>query len=112
MLTEREDIAIAQLAIYIPSIFIAIYVSFRHGFVRQLGWVYLVIFGGLRTAGAAIEILSVKHPTSRTDATWAAILSSIGLSPLLLAALGLLKRVYGFNSQLLAFGASILVTAT
>lgn len=112
MLTEREDIAIAQLAIYVPSIFIAIYVSFRHDFVRQRGWVYLVIFGRLRTAGAAIEILSVKHPTSRTDATWAAILRSIGLSSLLLAALDLLERVYGFNSQLLAFEASILLTAT
>lgn len=97
MLTEREDIAIAQLAIYVPSIFIAIYVSFRHDFVRQRGWVYLVIFGRLRTAGTAIEILSVKHPTSRTDATWAAILRSIGLSSLRLAALGLLESVYGFQ---------------
>lgn len=94
MLPEREDIAISELAVYLPAIAIAVFVSIRHGFIKQFAWIYLIIFCGLRIAGAAITILSIKHPTNRTDATWGAILGSIGLSPLFMAILGLLKRLY------------------
>ena len=94
MVTEREAIDIAIIAIYIPSIVAAVFVSIRHGFVRQLGWVYLLIFCALRIAGGAVGILSVHNPKSISDAEWAAILSSVGLSPLLLASMGLLQRVY------------------
>ncbi|KAK4696221.1 hypothetical protein P7C71_g1666, partial [Lecanoromycetidae sp. Uapishka_2] len=93
MLSEREDIAISQIAVYIPALVVALYVTIRHGFVRQMGWVYLVIFCVLRIAGAIMQVLSAQHPTNREYATWGAILGSIGLSPLLLAAIGLLKRV-------------------
>ena len=93
MLSEREDIAVAEIAVYIPFICFAIFVCIRHGFIRQLGWFYLVTFCALRIAGGIFGVLYAKHPTSRTDATWSAILGSIGLTPLILAALGLLKRV-------------------
>ena len=93
MLPEREDIGIAQIAVYLPSLIAAIYVSVRHGFVRQLGWLYLLTFCVIRIAGAVMQILSVKHPTNRTDATWGAILGSVGLSPLILCSLGLLQRM-------------------
>lgn len=53
MLSEREDIAIAQIAVYLPALVVAIYVSVRHGFVRQMGWVYLVIFCVLRIAAVS-----------------------------------------------------------
>lgn len=92
MLPERENIAIAEIAVYFPAIALALYVFVRHGL--KLGWIYIVVFCGLRIAGAIMTILSVKHPTSITDATWGAILGSIGLSPLLLAALGILDRLY------------------
>ena len=93
MLSERENIAIAELAVYIIAILFAIAILFRHGFSKGRPWIYLVVFCGLRIASAAFGILSANHPTSRSDATWASILGSIGLSPLLLVASGLLKRV-------------------
>ena len=93
-LTTREAIAVAELVVYIPAFAIALFVCFRQGFTRQLGFLYLVIFSAIRTAGAVVEILSQQNPTNTSDAEWAGILSSIGLSPLLLASIGLLKRTY------------------
>ena len=94
MLSEREDIAIAELAVYIPSILLAITIIFRHGFSKGRPWIYLILFYALRIASAVLEVISSNHPTNRDDATWTAILGSIGLSPLLLVASGLLRRVY------------------
>jgi len=93
MLSFEESIAIAEICVYIPIFFLAIVVIFRHGFHRQLGWIYLGIFCIIRLAGAAFKILESQHPTDKTDIEWASILQSIGLSPLLLASLGILKRV-------------------
>ncbi|CAF9925420.1 hypothetical protein IMSHALPRED_006468 [Imshaugia aleurites] len=96
MLSERENIAIAELAVYILAIIAGIAVIFKHGFKKGRAWMYLVTFSGLRIASAIFEIESVNNPTDRTDATWTSILGSIGLSPLLLAASGLLRRVNDF----------------
>ncbi|KAL6713245.1 hypothetical protein ACLMJK_009366 [Lecanora helva] len=96
MPSERENIAIAEVAVYSIFIFPAIYVCIRHGYIRQLGWLYLVIFCGLRIAAGIMGIEFAKHPDSRTDGTWSAILGSIGLSPLLLVGIGLLERINGF----------------
>ena len=94
MLPEKENIAIAELVIYIPFLLTALFVARKHGFKRGSGFLYLVIFCGLRIAGAILSIISVHHPDNRTDAQWGAIIGSIGLSPLLLASFGLLNRVY------------------
>ena len=93
MLSEKENIAIAELAVYIPSIILAIAIIFKHGFSKGRPWIYLILFCGLRIASAVMEVLSADNPTSREDATWTAILGSIGLSPLFLVASGLLSRV-------------------
>lgn len=98
MLSEKESIAIAELVVYIPSIFLAIAVIFKHGFRKGRSWMYLIVFCGLRIASAILEILSAKNPTNRTDATWTAVLGSIGLSPLFLVTTGLLSRVYAYPS--------------
>ncbi|KAJ5901619.1 hypothetical protein N7495_002147 [Penicillium taxi] len=88
-----EHIAIAELVIYIPVAILTIFVVFRHGFHKQLGWIYLAIFSGIRIGGAVMEILSHKNPGNANDKEWALILQSVGLSPLLLSTLGLLKRI-------------------
>lgn len=108
MLSERETIAIAELAVYIPSILLAIAVIFKHGFSKGRPWAYLIIFCGLRIASAVLEVLSSDHPTSRSDATWTAILGSIGLSPLFLVASGLLRRVYIYPRWHFAFKAKLM----
>ncbi|KAJ5556174.1 hypothetical protein N7494_000089 [Penicillium frequentans] len=93
MAVTAEHIAIAELVIYIPVTLLAIFVVFRHGFHKQLGWIYICIFGVIRIAGAIMEVLSSKHPDNANDKEWAVILQSVGLSPLLLSTLGLLKRI-------------------
>lgn len=90
----KENIAIAELAVYIPSVALAIGIIFGHGFSEGRPWIYLILFCGLRIASAILGILSAKNPANRDDATWTAILGSIGLSPLFLVASGLLRRVY------------------
>lgn len=92
-MTTAENIAIAELVVYIPIALLTLLVIFRHGFHKQLGWIYLSIFSGIRIAGAIMEILSTKNPNNENDREWAIILQSVGLSPLLLATLGLLKRM-------------------
>ncbi|CAI7630901.1 unnamed protein product [Penicillium glandicola] len=98
-IVTAEHIAIAELIIYIPTALLTIWVVLRHGFHRQLGWIYLSIFSGIRVGGAVMEILSTKNPNNANDKEWAVILQSVGLSPLLLSTLGLLKRVFDEISQ-------------
>lgn len=93
MVSTVEAIAYAEICVYIPIFFLTAFVVFRHGFQKQLGWIYLAIFSVIRLAGAGFKIAQSHNPTNKTDIEWAAILSSVGLSPLLLASMGLLKRV-------------------
>ncbi|PYI01880.1 hypothetical protein BO78DRAFT_411112 [Aspergillus sclerotiicarbonarius CBS 121057] len=89
-----KHVAIAELVVYIPTALVTLLVVLRHGFHKQLGWIYLFIFSGIRIGGAVMEIISEKHPDNSSDVEWAIILQSVGLSPLLLSSLGLLKRVF------------------
>jgi hypothetical protein len=99
MVTASEGIAIAEICIYSPIFILTLITLFRHGIKRQSGWIYLAIFCLVRIAGALFEVETTKHPRDVTDAEWAAILQSVGLSPLLLASFGLLKRVIDLVSH-------------
>ncbi|OCL03690.1 hypothetical protein AOQ84DRAFT_325530 [Glonium stellatum] len=93
MVDSREALAIAQLVIYIPVFLCVIFIIFRHGFNKQAGWRFLGILCLVRIVGSYFEIAAVHHPDNKTDVEWSAILQSVGISPLLLTALGLLKRI-------------------
>jgi hypothetical protein len=93
-IVTRENIAIAELVIYAPVALISLFVVLKHGFHRQLGWIYLFILSGIRIAGGVMEILSHNNPSNTNYEEWAVILQSVGLSPLLLSSLGLLKRMF------------------
>jgi hypothetical protein len=84
-MTLTAALSTAQLAIYAPFTFPLLYNLHRHGKHGLLGWLYLLIFITLRMAGSA---LSISSPTSST----ALVISNIGLSPLLLGALGVLHE--------------------
>ena len=99
MISTQEAIAIAEICVYTPIFLLTVIIVFRHGFKRQSGWIYLAIFCLVRIAGAAFKIESAENPHDKDDAEWAAILQSVGLSPLLLASLGLLKRVTDLVSR-------------
>jgi hypothetical protein len=81
-------LSVAELAIYISLAFPTVYLIIKHGRQRLLGWLFLFIFCTLRIIGGALAINS-SSPTAN-------IISSVGLSPLLLAASGILHeaRVY------------------
>ena len=93
MVDSKEALAIAQLAVYIPVLICAIFIIFRHGFNKQVGWRFLGILCLVRIVGSCFEIAAIHHPDNKTDVKWSAILQSVGVSPLLLTALGLLKRL-------------------
>lgn len=75
----------AQLAIYAILSLPTIYILVRHGKPGLLGWLYLLIFCVLRITGNAMFL---NDPTS----TGATVITNIGLSPLLLATLGILHE--------------------
>jgi hypothetical protein len=109
MVSTSEGIAYAEICVYIPIFILTIIVVFRHGFQKQLGWIYLAIFCIVRIAGAGFKIESAHHPTNSTDVEWAAILQSVGLSPLLMASLGLLKRMSVFYLETIETGLMIYI---
>ncbi|KAI0005730.1 hypothetical protein F4779DRAFT_620875 [Xylariaceae sp. FL0662B] len=84
----------AVLAIYatlsLPAIYVAIKHGFKHGAI--LGWGFLLAFCVIRITSSALEIRDEASST-------AALLSGIGLSPLLSSACGVLheSRAYLFR---------------
>lgn len=73
----------AELAIYATLSIPNLYILFKHGRAGLLGWAYLFAFCTLRIVGGAMDL---------SGSTSAGIISSVGLSPLLLAAFGILQE--------------------
>ena len=89
----RGGVSIAEIAVYSPALVIAAYLAIRHGFGRSSGWLYLIIFALARIIGAAMQLATLASPSNISLYTGYAILQNIGLSPLMLATLGLLSRL-------------------
>ena len=83
----------AELVVYIPALFTAAYISHRHGFGRNAGWIFLVVFSLIRIVGSCFQIEVASKPTKNLLIA-TSIINSIGLSLLLLATLGLISRAY------------------
>jgi hypothetical protein len=91
----HDTIAVLELIFYIPTTLLAIYVCFKHGFKRSSGWLYTLILCQIRIIGGVCQFISNKNPsTGLLQAIF--ILDSVGLSPLLLATLGILNRFVDF----------------
>lgn len=90
--TLSDGLAIWQLVYYVVTLICSIFVSFRHGLARSSGWIFLTIFSIIRVVGCSAQIATITA-TSDTAETIATILGFLGLSPLLLATLGILSRV-------------------
>ncbi|KAK4695868.1 hypothetical protein P7C71_g1957, partial [Lecanoromycetidae sp. Uapishka_2] len=99
MMLPSESLAIAELVIYPPILLANIFVLLRHGFNRQLGWIFLTIFCIIRIIGAGFGVAAGIKPNDIHDIEWSAILGSVGISPLLLATMGLLKRIIDETSE-------------
>lgn len=81
-----DSVSAAKLAIYIILAQPALYCLFKHGKTGFIGWLYIQIFCVLRIATGGIGL----HGASGSTGT--IVLNSIGLSPLLLAASGILHE--------------------
>ena len=94
----RGGISILELFIYFPSIIAAVFICSRHGFNRSSGWIFTLILCLIRIIGACCQ-LATYHDQSQGLLEAALILDFVGLSPLLLATLGLLSRWYVRNLE-------------
>lgn len=87
--TTPKSLSIAILIIFLVLLQPITFVLFRHGLRSWLAWLPLSSLSIVRIVGSAIQIHDdEKHTTSLA----ALILNSIGLAPLLLAALGVLHE--------------------
>ncbi|PMD12646.1 hypothetical protein NA56DRAFT_740324 [Hyaloscypha hepaticicola] len=91
-LSNLNDLSIVELIGYTPACFCSTLLCIRHVFGLNKGWIFPLIFSLIRIAGASLELATIYSPASVPLLTSATLLSSIGLSPLLLTTLGLLNR--------------------
>ncbi|KAM5533770.1 hypothetical protein V8D89_012545 [Ganoderma adspersum] len=92
-LDQRGDIAIVEIILYIPILFLSIVLVVRHGATRKAGWIFFAILSIARIVGGSTHALWEQHPSNATLQTIFTIMESIGLSPLLMATLGFLSTV-------------------
>ncbi|RAK86470.1 hypothetical protein BO79DRAFT_153177 [Aspergillus costaricaensis CBS 115574] len=89
----RHGLSILELIVYFPSLFVSLYMGFRHGFQRNAGWVLLIIFSLARIVGSCCYLATIAHPeTIDLYIAWG-VCTSIGLAPLISTCIGLLSRV-------------------
>jgi hypothetical protein len=81
-------ILISYVVLAQPTLF----TLFRHGRHGILGWFYLQFFCAIRAIGSIIDLKAESNGT--TNSTAVVIVNSVGLSPLILAALGIMHEAY------------------
>ncbi|KAI9744142.1 MAG: hypothetical protein M1818_002294 [Claussenomyces sp. TS43310] len=87
MLSAAGQLSAAQLGIYLLLVFPASYALYKHERHGALGWSFLVAFCILRIVGAALQISDEKKHSAKITVQ---IVSGVGLSPLILAVIGIL----------------------
>lgn len=92
-LSNRAILDVIELVYYIPAVVLSFLVAIKHGLGRQLGWIFLTILSLLRIISASTGIAYEGDPPNSTLGEVTVILNTVGLSPLLLVWLGLIKRV-------------------
>lgn len=92
--TARLSVAIAEFIIYCLLLPNAIFLTYRHGVYRAIGFFSLCVFCTLRIAAAGLGIASENNRRNRDNLVWSEILGSVGIGPLLLTGFYLLLRLY------------------
>ncbi|KAF7556931.1 hypothetical protein G7Z17_g1057 [Cylindrodendrum hubeiense] len=91
--TLSDGLAIWQLIYYVCAFGGSLWVSAHHGFMKSSGWIFLTIFSVIRIIGCSAQIATIRSD-STTPITIAVLTGFFGLSPLLLATLGIVSRVW------------------
>jgi hypothetical protein len=92
MFTDHSKLAVVIILYYAIGLPFAVFVCKRQGFGRHAGWLYLLSMDPIRLIGGCITIAAYAHPSTGVFVA-AAIFSSIGLVPLILTLMGMMKRV-------------------
>lgn len=92
-LTERHGIAVAEIVVYVPALAIAVFLTIRHGFGRNVGWLYMILLSLIRLVGASMLLATIAQPRNINLYVGVIVTERIGLSPLILVQLGLLSRL-------------------
>jgi protein-S-isoprenylcysteine O-methyltransferase Ste14 len=87
MTTTTTALAITQLTLYILLLPALIYLPITHSKHTLPGYLYLLIFAILQLISAGLHLSDPQSPTS-------SILSSVGLSPVLLGLAGILHAAH------------------
>lgn len=93
-LSNTSILSSVELALYAVLVPLALYIAYRHGRHGLLGYFYLNISIAVRIAAAICQLIDNNNTATPSIAT--AILSSIGLSPLLLAVSGILHELHHY----------------
>ena len=91
-ITYADGIAIWKLVYYSPALLASLHVSYKHGFQKGSGWIFLTIFCVIRLVGASAQLATINNSHPHSAETVALVTAVLGLSPLLLATLGILAR--------------------
>ncbi|KAJ5163878.1 uncharacterized protein N7500_005708 [Penicillium coprophilum] len=88
----RHGISIFEIVVYSPTLFLALWMAINHGFKRSSGWFFFIVFCLARIVGSACYLATINSPsTTGLYIAWA-VCTSLGISPLILACIGLLSR--------------------
>lgn len=93
-LSNTSILSSVELALYALLVPLALYVAYRHGRHGLLGYFYLNISIAVRIAAAICQLIDNNNTITPSIAT--AVLSSIGISPLLLAVSGILHELHHY----------------
>ncbi|KZP28441.1 hypothetical protein FIBSPDRAFT_817331 [Athelia psychrophila] len=93
-LDDFGKIGVAVAVLYIPVLITAIFLVCRHGFKRDAGWIFLVIFSVVRIAGGGTMVAAeLIRPLNKNIYEVALILEGLGLQPLLMTTLGFMRTI-------------------
>lgn len=93
MIDYRQGLSILEMVVYFPALFMALFMGFRHGFGRQAGWYFFILFSLARLIGNGCYLGTINDPTNINLYIAYAVCNSVGLSPLLFGLLAGLARV-------------------
>lgn len=82
-----NGIFVADLVVYLLLLPMAVYTCFKHGQAGFLPWYFFIIFCGARIAGGALGV----HDNQSLAAS---ILQSVGFTPIILGADGMVHEAY------------------
>lgn len=120
----NQIVSVVEIVVYVPALLLSLIVCNRHGFSRSSGyvnlesrhcdqtktlihadqleshrWYYTFTLSLIRIIGDVLLLLTYSN-TSTGLLIAAVIFDHIGLTPLLLATLGMLSRLYGPSVQM------------